>query len=161
MSNTSVSTYEQSPPRRPSLDDVGGGAYQNDTKHPPDPGDPNAHDVNQIAKQVVALAALGAAAAIHVTFSGGTPSIVSVQCVRADITGDSFSILDNAAGDTSITHTGGLLPVATWPAFAHQVDDTEIDRGPRVSSITNGWRIKSKLGATGTDCNFVLFVSGL
>jgi hypothetical protein len=161
MSNTSVSTWEQSPPRRPSLDDVGGGNYANDTEHPPDPGDPNAHDVNQMAKQVVALAALGAAAAIHVTFSGGTPSIASVQCARADVVPASFSVTDNGAGDTSITHTGGLLPAVTWPAWARQVDDVEIDRGPRVISITNGWRIKTKLNTTGTDSNFVLFVSGL
>jgi hypothetical protein len=161
MSNTSVSTWEQTPPRRPSLDDMGGGDYENDTEFPPGPDDPNAHDLNQMAKQVVAFAMLGAAVAIHVTFSGGTPSIASVQCVRADVNPASFVVTDNGDGDTSITHTGGKLPAATWPAIAHQADDVEIDRGPRVISIASGWRVKTKLGTSGTNSNFVLFASGL
>ena len=161
MSETSVSTYEQLPPRRPSLEDMGGGAFENDTEFAPSPGDPSAHDVNQMAKQCVALAALSAAVAIHVTFSGGTPSISSVQAVRSDLVAASFTVTDNGAGDTSITHTGGLLPTATFPAFAQQVDDVEIDRGPRVAPITNGWRIKTKLATVGTDSNFLLIASGL
>lgn len=161
MSTSSISTWERPAPRRPNLEDMGGGNYANDPEFPPEPGDPNAHDSNQMAKQIVALAAVSAAAVLHVTFNAGTPSIASVQCVRSNITASSFTIVDNGAGDTSITHLGGLLPAATWPACAYQVDDVEIDRGPRVISIANGWRIKTKLSTVGTDSNFVLFISGL
>lgn len=162
MPTTDVLTYEQTPPRRPALSDLDGGACQNDMERPPVPGiDPDALAMNQRDKLVVSLCGITPALVLEVHFSGGVPSIYYVGPMRSTglVAGD-FTVVDNGNGDTSITHTGGKLPVVTWSAGAEQVDDTEIDR-IRVVPITNGWRVKTKLGSTGTDANFVLRISGL
>ena len=160
MPTTDTLTYDQTPPRLPVLDDLNGGTITNDTEFTPNVGDPNALGMNQSDRQIVALANVAPAMHIEVHFASGTPSIYGLWGLPTTMSAGSFTVVDNGAGDTSVTHTGGLLPGLRWSATADQVDDTEIDR-LRVVPITNGWRVKSKLGTVGTDCNFVLHVSGL
>jgi hypothetical protein len=154
-------TFDETPPRRPGIGDVGGGAKEDDVEFPPDPVTmPTAADANQMALQIVGLWAVSAAAIVHVTFSGSTPSIAGVFSPRTGLVAADFALTDNGLGDTSVVHAGGKLPPATFPAFALQVDDVEIDR-VRAVPVTNGARVKTKLGATGTDCNFVVIFSGI
>jgi hypothetical protein len=154
-------TFDETPPRRPGIGDVGGGAKEDDVEFPPNPVTmATADEYNQIGGQVVGLWAVCAAAVVHVTISGGTPSITSVWSPRTGLVAGDFSLTDHGAGDTSVLHAGGKLPPATFPAFALQVDDVEIDR-VRAVPVTNGARVKTKLGATGTDCNFVVIFSGI
>lgn len=161
MPTTDVLTYEQTPPRRPALSDLDGGTCADDTEFPPDPNvGPSALAMNQRDKLMVGLCGITPAVVLEVHFSAGAPSIYYVGGMRTGLVAGDFTVVDNGDGDTSITHTGGKLPPATWSAGAEQVDDTEIDR-IRVVSITNGWRVKTKLGSTGMDANFVLRVSGL
>jgi hypothetical protein len=158
----STSTYEQTPPRRPALDDLNGGNLQNRADFPPTPYEhPDARAMNQSDRQLVALAAISAAVGLHVTFPGGTPTIQVVMGVRTDLEAADFTITDHGNGDTTIVHTGGMLPVKTLPVHSlTQADDTEIDR-IRAVPVTNGVRVKTKLGATGTDAAFVLWLTGV
>ena len=158
----STLTYEQDPPRRPALDDLDGGACENDPKKPPQPGiDPSAEAMNQRDKLVVGLAALVGAAWVHVTFSAGTPSIAAVggmrQGANALVAGD-FAVTDNGAGDTSVVHAGGKLPPKTWPSFAVPVGAAAAEIA--AEQITNGARVRSKVSASAADANFLLFLSG-
>lgn len=157
----STVTYDQDPPRRPTIDDLNGGALENDTAEPPAVGvDPDARAMNQSDRQVVALGNVSQCARIEVHFTAGVPSISGIWGLPTGLEADDFNVTDNGNGDTSITHTGGLLPAAQWSSSVTLCADVEIDRF-RAYSITNGWRVKTKLGATGTDCNFVLHISGL
>ncbi len=163
MADSSTLTYEQDPPRRPTLDDLDGGQLANDAEFPPVPGnDPDAHAMNQRDKLVVALAALAGVAWVHITFSAGTPSIAAVGGMRqggeALVAGD-FTLVDTGVGDTSVTHTGGLLPPKTWPAFALPVGAAACEIA--AEQITNGARVRSKVSASAADANYLLFLSGV
>lgn len=156
--NSDTLTFEQSPPRRPTLDDLNGGTLENDDGYPPAPGiDPDARAMNQSDRQVVAHAAVLPAAWVHVTFSGGTPSIAATGSLRqgaAALVPADFSVTDNGVGDVSITHAGGKLPPKTFPPFATLVASS----AGQVSAenITNGARVRMN-----ADLNFLLFLSGV
>lgn len=158
MADSSTLTYEQDPPRRPTLDDLDGGQCENDAEDPPVPGiDPDANAMNQRDKLIVGLAALTPAAWLHVTFSGGTPTKAACGGMRqggAALTLADFTVVDNGTGDTSITHAGGKLPPKTWPPFAFVVGASASSIA--TESLTTGARVR-----TPSDADFLVFFSGI
>lgn len=143
-----------------TLEDMGGGAYENDAEHPPSPADPNADASNTCEKVLVAHDRLAWAVVIEVENDSGTLTITSVWSLRGDLTPGDFDLVENGTGDTSITHAGGKLPPKKFKPFVQQTDDEEIDR-LRVLEIANGWQVKSKLGSSATDCSFQLWATGI
>jgi hypothetical protein len=85
-------------PRRPGIDDVGGGQKQNDQEHLPDPDMPNADDDNQHQKLLVGLSKTATMAAIYVKFSGGVPSIFGIRSVGSELVKEDFEVTDVATG---------------------------------------------------------------
>ena len=154
LSNTL--TYDQTPWHRPGIDDLGGGAHKNLTK-PRDPRTvPDADTFNQTVRQIVAMASLAPSVRIQVEFTAGTPAITQLAALNSGLLIGDFTVTDNGAGDTSLTlvsMTGEQLR----PCELTIAEDVEIDR-LRVVPIANGWRVKTKLGAVGTDAAFVLAV---
>ena len=160
MALSNTLTYDQTPPHRPGVDELGGAAFQNRADFPPDPSTQLTAEMwNQLTKLGPALAKVTPAVILDIT-NTGAPAIATCIAAGGNITSGDFDVNRVGAGDTLVTHTGGKLPPQTYRAFAQQVDDVEIDR-IRVVPIANGWRVKTKLGATGTDCSFVLVISGL
>lgn len=157
---TDLVTYEQTPPRLPVLDDLHGGELENVPGKTPGPDHPNAYAMNQSDRLVIAHANVTPSVKLYVTFPGSVPTISRIDSTRSDLSAGDFTLTDNGAGDTSITHTGGKLPARRWPATVAQVDDTEIDR-IRGVPITNGVRVKTKLGTVGTDAAVVVEFSGI
>lgn len=163
MPSSNTLTYDQDPPHRPDLTELGGGAKENHAKRPPNPVTmATAEDFNQLTKQVEAFARVAPLARLWVRFNAGTPSVHSVQALGSAVVIGDFTVVDNGDGDTTISWTtgvGGKLPAAVGVKAA-QTDDVEIDRGPRAVLTTVGSnpaaRVKTKLGATGTDANFCL-----
>lgn len=165
MASSNTLTFDQDPPVRPAVSDVGGGAKENSVTRPPNPTTmATAEDFNQISKQIAALGGVAPLAILLVTFSGGDPSITLVKAPGSNVTTASFTPTDNGNGDTTIawkTGTGqpaGALPSATM-VRASLMADVEIDR-IRAILTTSGSdpaaRVKTKLGATGTDADFIL-----
>lgn len=167
MSASNTLTYDQDPPHRPGLQELGGGVKKDhpDPEKAPDPVTMlTAAQENQNEKQVEALSRVTALVRLWVTFSGGTPSIVNVQAMGTNVTAPKFTVADNGDGDTTISwKTGAGAPAGALPpaigAKVSQTDDTEIDR-LRAFLTTVGSdpavRVKSKLGVVGTNCNFVV-----
>jgi hypothetical protein len=157
--SSSTLTFDDSPPRRPSLDDVGGGQKVNATT-PPDPvAQATAEDFNQISKQVVAHGALVPLARLFVTFSAGVPSITGMQSPSADLVVGDFTVTDNATGDTTISWIESSLPQRAAGPIVSQIDDVDIDKMRAFNTTASGnpaVRVKSFLGGAGTDANFVL-----
>jgi hypothetical protein len=160
MPDTDTVTFEQTPPRLPTLDDLHGGRLQNVPGKPPGPDHPNALAMNQSDRLVVGLANVAPAVKLHITFPGGTPTIQNISSPRTGLVAGDFTMVKNGNGDTSITHVGGKLVGVRWAATVCQVDDVEIDR-IRAVPIANGVRVKSKLGTVGTDCAVVVEMSGV
>lgn len=148
-------------PRRPGVSDVGGAALVDDQAAPPDPETmPHATQLNQWMNLLVGYGLVAPAVIVSVSFSGGTPSKDVVVGIGFNVSASDVTLTDNGAGDTSVTLAAGKFPVKSWQAMGlTQNDDVEIDR-LRAVTIANGVRVKSKLGAAATDCNFTVALSG-
>lgn len=163
MTVSSTLTFDETPPRRPGLTDIASGTKEDDPGATPDPATmPTADEDNQKTKQAAAAAKMIALARITVTFASGTPSISHVSAPGTNVTADNFTVVDNGAGDTTIWWTANevLPPTAGGPTVS-QCDDTEIDRLRAFATTVSGnpaVRVKSKLGATATDANFVVSI---
>lgn len=152
--------YKQSPPRRAVLDDLHGGRLENVPGKTPGPDHPNADKMNQSDALVIALNNVAPHTKLYVTFSSGTPTKTGVWSLRDDLALADFTVTDNGSGDTSITHSGGKLSGATWPAEAYVVGDAG-DATINVEGIANGWRVRTRVSGTLADVPFVLKLSGL
>lgn len=158
MAAAQTLTYDIVPPRRPTLDDIANGATKvNDPVYPPDPGtQPTADEYNQMAKQIAAITKCNPVAVVWIK-GGATPSVGGFGAEGSNIITGTFTVVRNAAGDVSVTVPANTLPPSVVPAVANVVADVEIDR-VRAIPIANGWQVKTKLGAAGTDVDFVLTI---
>jgi hypothetical protein len=161
MASSNTLTDDMVPPRRPGIDDVGGGQKIEDPEGAADPQlDPTAADFNQTAKQLVALRKVTPAFVVEVLFPGGVPTINNFVCTSGVLLASAVTPNDLGNGNTSLTWAANTFPPATVRAHSLTlVEDVEIDRA-RAFPIANGVQVKTKLGATGTDCGFVLAVTG-
>lgn len=156
-------TYDGDPgnavaPFRPGIDDLGGAELLDDQEYPPDPEtQPTADAWNQKVMVAVAHARVVPVMLVAVRFAAGVPTVEAFSSVSTSLLSGDLTILDNGAGDTSITWAADALPVPLVPPTVSLWEDVEIDR-VRAYPITNGVRVKTKLGATGTDCAFLLQV---
>lgn len=143
MTIPSQSTWEiVGAPRRPSLDDVGGGAFVDDQTFPPDPGTmPSALMENQNEFQVAALAKVVAACVFSISFSGGTPSISQFSACSGLVITGTFTVVDNGTGDTSVTWPANTFPT---PVAKPKGGITGATIGQiAVEQIANGVRIRT------------------
>ena len=159
MGSSNTLTYDQTPPRRPSIDDVGGGLKENETPAPDPVSMLTAEDENQQEKLMVAAHRLLPLAIVQVTFTGGVPSVTAAVGLGTGVDATDFTATDNANGDTTISWPSALMPAVGMPPRVWQTDDIEIDRVRALATSFGGnpaVRVKTKLAAVGTDCNFAL-----
>ena len=160
MSAPNDSTFDLPTPRRPGLDDFNGAAKQNAYDKPvSDPVRmPSAEEYNTLCKLAVALGKVVPIASVYVTFPGGDPTITGVVGAGSSVTLGTFTPTDNGAGNTTIAWSTAALPVSTTPPSLTLVEDVEIDRARAwrtyPSAGVSAVQVKTKLGATGTDCAF-------
>lgn len=157
MSSSNTLTFDQSPPRRPTLDDFGGGAKENDPADPPNPVTMlTATDENQGEKFMAAAGRVLPLVTIFITITAGVPAVSSVQAMGSAVTTGSFNVVDNGDGDTTVWWAASLLPSVGGGPETFQVDDVEIDRIRAYYTTVAGApavRVKTKLGAVGTNAN--------
>lgn len=152
-------TYDQPHPRRPGIDDVGGGAKENEIARPDPVRHLTAEDVNQLSKQVVAEGKVGVLARISVTQTAGAyPATPLMQsCRPSEVTNETFTVTKNGVGDVSVTWPAGTFPTPVARPRAHVVGDTPLLI--TAKPITNGARVRMQNAAgTPTDSDFELDV---
>lgn len=123
----STFTFDLTPPRRPSLDDLGGAAKQDDAEVPPDPTTmPTAQNWNAFARSLEAWGKVVPFLVVQIDMLSGTPTLVDAQSVRSTFTltylqGIVGLLVDNGAGDTTFDYTS---LVGQWvpPTRPPQVD---------------------------------------
>mgnify|MGYP001381364014 CR=1 FL=1 len=156
-------TYNGDPPNsiapfRPTKDDFGGDELQDDQEYPPDPQtQPTADAWNQKVAVEAAHARVVPVLIVGIKFTAGAPVVEWFSTVSETLVSGDLTITDNAAGDTSIEWPADTLPPPLAAPEASVYEDVEIDR-VRAYPITLGARVKTKLGATGTDASFQLKV---
>lgn len=155
MAITETCTYDESPPRRPALADLQTGLKLDDAEYPPDDTEmPTAGEANQQAAQLAAIAKVMPVSIFHVRFTAGVadiPSQSSVQLVEP-----AFTVVENAAGDTSITWPANTFPSSLVPATAALVEN--VDATISCAPITNGVRVRTRVATVLTDAGFVVTV---
>src|SRR5262245_28490702 len=116
-------------PHRPSLDQLGGGAYENEPNLVPDLDTmPSAEMENVNQKTLAGLARTGVVAWFSIRFTAGAPSVDVLSCCDDTLDASDFTITDNGAGDTSITWPADTFPVAAFrPVGLTLNEDVEID----------------------------------
>ena len=123
---SSTYTFDLTPPRRPSLDDLGGAAKQDDADYPPNPVTMmTAVNWNFFARFFEGIGKVVPFCTIHVAFSAGAPYIVSLQSMRSSLVSGNLVLTDNGAGDTTISWAGiaTSFPPANRPPRADIVGD--------------------------------------
>jgi hypothetical protein len=152
-------TWDITPPRRPSLGDVGGATLQDHASKPPDKATmPYPDQLNQWAKQIERLAACSPVAVISVQFTAGVPSVELFTAMRTTLTIGDFTVDDNGNGDTTITWPANTFP----PPVARPsvtVNEFHPFLTPTVANVANGVRVKTYDNAgVATDVNFTVTV---
>lgn len=110
MPSTNVLTHSQTPPRRPTVDDLGGGQKVNGLAKP----DPARHfcaeDANQSAKQIAALGRVAPLAVLKVDYSGSYVK-AGLSC-QADegVSLSAFTVYRVSAGVVEITWNPARFP---------------------------------------------------
>lgn len=160
-----VSTYEDTVSHRPDIDaDLGGAIFENEADSTPaeDGTEPCAEVFNQIVKQVAALGGVAPLAIIVVDFSAGAPFIDALLCVNKTLSHGDFTLVDTAAGDTSIRWTTTSLPLLTTADCALNADGSSytssIVEETGLAVGTSGVRLCTRSGGTLTDIRASVFL---
>lgn len=142
MSIPVLLTYDIVPPRRPSIDDVGGAAFQDDQKNPPNQATmPSSAMENQNEMQVQAAHKVLPVCVFSIKFTTGTPSLDSFSTLSSlPITG-TFTFVDNGTGDTSVTWPANTFPTAINKPKGGITGATIGQIA--VEAITNGVRVRT------------------
>jgi hypothetical protein len=140
-------------PRRPSTDDLGGDAKQDNNDYPPDDVEHfTAAGWNQLVKVAQALSKTAAACKLEVRFTGSTPYIARAPALSANVTIATFTVLDNGIGDTTITWPANTFPSsACSPTGLTLLVTTSADRAADVEEVANGIRVRTKAGGAAAD----------
>jgi sugar/nucleoside kinase (ribokinase family) len=158
-------TFDLTPPRRPSLADLGGAAKQDDAAFPPNPLTmPTAENWNHFARALEAWGKVVPFLVVTIHILAGTPTLVSVESVRSTFTltylqGIVGLLVDNGAGDTTFDYTSiaGQFVPPTRPPHVDVIDATGA-RYPGVSqpTATSVRIVTQNAGGVATDYSFVL-----
>jgi len=165
MPSSDTLTFDDDPPQRAGLTELGGGAKENSVEFPPDPvKHPTAQDFNQASRQLEAINRVMPLAILWIRIVAGMPSIYQLQAAGSTVVPGSFTVTDVGDGETLISwKTGTGVGTPALPAAvgvkASKTDDIDIDR-IRAILTTSGSdpaaRVRTFLGAIATDCNFCL-----
>lgn len=160
MATPTINTLALVPPRRPTQEDFGGVAKENDAKYPPNPLTmATAEDWNEIVRMLTALWGMAPLAVIPVTFVAGAPTVGTPQCGNPALTSTSFTPTDNAAGDTTISWAANTFPSAVIPPVAVVNATTGFWLAPLAIPGTNSVQVQTADStSTLADADFTLFV---
>lgn len=157
----STLTFDQDPPHRPGLDELGGAQKENHPKFPPDPvRHATAEEYNQITKQVTQLSSMAPLARLTVRFAAGAPTIDVAKTMGSQVVAGDFRVTDEGNGDTLIswsTGVGGKLPPTAGAPQCSLTEDADATicafytTDPGSTPPNNpAVRIKTRDRATGT-----------
>lgn len=149
-------------PRRPSTDDLGGDAKQDNNEFPPDDVEHfTAAGWNQKVKQLAALARVTPACVLEIRFSGGAPYVARCSAASSVVGVATFTPTDNGTGDTTIVWPVDTFPPAVIsPSGLTLLVTTSADRAGDVEEVANGIRVRTKAGGVATDIPFTIQIWG-
>lgn len=148
-------------PRRPSTDDLGGDAKQDDEEFPPDAVEHfTAAGWNQIVKQLAALARVAPAVKLELRFDAGAPYLARVSSPRSDVAIATFTVVDNGTGDVSVTWPADTFPAHVCsPTGLTLLSNAAAVVDGHVEEITNGIRVRTRSGGSTADVPWTIEIN--
>lgn len=153
--STNTLTFDESPARRPGIDDVGGGQKENDIPGPSPVRHATAEDFNQLSQQAVAAGRMMPVARLSIGCSAGAYSLLGFWCPSSNPTTETWTITKNSTGVVSVSCPTGTLPSPAGRPRAFVVGTTPL----MVSAEPTGHGAKVHMAdgsGTPTDASFEL-----
>ncbi len=150
-------------PRRPSTDDLGGDAKQDNNEAPPDDVEHfTAAGWNQKVKQLAAIARVVPACVLEIRFSGGAPYVARFSAASGNVTLATFGTpTDNGTGDTSVFWPANTFPPAVLsPSGLTLLSSSTAVLDGHVEEVANGIRVRTKSAGSATDIPFTVCIWG-
>jgi len=160
-------TFDLVPPRRPTLDDLGGADFEDDDVNPPDPTSmPNAGEANVKAKTMAAVARVMPLAQVWVRIVSGTPVIYNAIFASTLLNDSSITLTDEAAGRVRLSWSPDAFPAlagepAVTPTYTTDANNPALQSVAAQSElIVNGCKVRTYLTNTAglVDYNFVVVI---
>jgi hypothetical protein len=148
-------------PRRPSTDDVGGDAKEDDAEFPPD-------DVvhftsagwNQKAKQIPAIAKVAAACKLEVRITAGAPAVSRVSSPSSLVEPATFTPTDEGTGDTSVEWPEDTFPPHVCsPTGLTFLSSSASSVTGHVEEIANGIRVRTFIAGVAADVDWTITIN--
>jgi len=160
MTTPTENTLALVPPRRPTEDDFGGAAKENDAQFPPNALTmPTAEEWNEKVRMLAAAWRVTPVAVVPVTFIAGAPTVGTPQCGNPALTSATFTPTDVGPGETTIAWPAGTFPSATVPPKAFIDAVAGIWFAPIVVPGVDSVTIKTyDSTSTPGDADFTLFI---
>lgn len=160
MTTPATCTFDLTPPRRPGIDDVGGGAKQDDIFFPPDPVEmPTAADDNQHQNLLVRYGAVVPLAVVTVHFTAGTPSVFKVTSVKTAVVPGTFTVTDGGVGITTLAWAANTFPAAVADHYAFATGGAIATATAEI--LTNSVKVRTGNSAgAAADIPFVVHIMG-
>jgi len=148
-------------PHRPSLENVGGAAKEDDQAYPPDPITmPTADDWNQIVQLVSYYSKVLPVCSVTVSFSAGAPVFTYFQALDPNLVSGDLTLTDLGNGATRISWPAGTFPTRNlYPSGLTLNADAACDEHMAIP-IANGIEVYTQDGGVGTDCAFTVCIHG-
>jgi hypothetical protein len=160
-----LSPWDATTAHRPSTDDFNGAAFQNDADDEPDPAtQATAELVNTMCLALVSLGKVVANAKVSVKYVSGNPVIDTFAAAPSAPTSATFTPVRTSggagAGDVTITWPAGSFPPALGqPMACLNVVGAPAAWGISCANVTNGVRVITTVGSTGTDLPFTVSIA--
>lgn len=153
-------TYDETPARRPGLDDVGGAQFEDEIGFEPiGPDMPASDDFNQMSQTEIAHAKIMPTAGISVGFTAGTPSVRQATGPGVRIVPSTFTVTDNGPGDTTITWPAGTIPSSVLAPMA-TINEPSVSLGRSITAfyVSNGVRVVTDAAGAADDLAFTVLI---
>lgn len=153
-----TSPFDESPARRPTVEDLGGGAKINGPVAPNPVTMVTADDANNWGLVGAGVAGVCPLAIVVVTQSGGTYSVASVRAPGSGVVSGSFTVTKNGTGDVTLSWTSGALPgVIACSVSLQEGAGAYAHEDTLPTAVSFRIKIKDNSG-TAAECGFSAFV---
>lgn len=153
-----ISPFDETPARRPTLADLGGGQKVDGPVRPDPVTMITSHDANEWGLVGAAIAAVCPLAIIVVTQTAGVYAVTGARAPGLGVIGGTFTVTKNNTGDVTLSWAAGALPGTIAAGFSLQNGAGDYGAEATLPNATS-FRIKVKDGtSTSQESSFTAFI---
>lgn len=158
MSVPTELTWDLADPRRPSVDDMGEAALEDDAKFPPvAPTMSTSAMLNQWQMQLAAMGKIVGALAISVRFTGGTPFVYKFTAPTGNLVLGDITVVDDGDGITTLSWPAAKLPTSILEPTVSINGTTAGEATANLASAVSV-QVKTKASAAAADLPFTVTI---